>query len=191
MKIGLYFGSFNPVHTGHMIIANHLVNVSDIDQVWMVVSPQNPFKKRKNLADGYDRLHLAELAIGDNPNIRTCNIEFELPVPSYTIDTLTYLQERNPDFEFSLIMGSDNIEKFHKWKNFEMILDHYSIYIYQRAGNISDLYIEYDNIHYLDAPLLDISSSYIRKLIKDGKSVRYMVPHEVYKYLMESNMYKK
>jgi len=189
MKIGLYFGSFNPIHAGHLIIANHLLNITDIDQIWLVVSPQNPFKKKSNLADGYDRLHLAEIAIGDNDCIRTCNIEFELPVPSYTIDTLTYLREKHSGYNFSLIMGSDNIKSFHKWKNPEMILDHYEIFIYQRPGSISDRYSEHENVHYLDAPLLDISSSFIRKLIKEGKSVRYMVAENVHEYLEENNMY--
>jgi len=189
MKVGLYFGSFNPIHAGHLIIANHMVNFSDIDEVWLVVSPQNPFKKKSNLADGYDRLHLAELAIGDNPRIRTSNIEFNLPLPSYTIDTLTYLQERHPDIQFSLIMGSDNMPSFHKWKNYEMILEHYEIFVYQRPGNISDLYKDYENIQYLDAPLLEISSSFIRKLIKEGKSIRYLVAEKVYAYLKNNNMY--
>lgn len=189
MKVGLYFGSFNPIHAGHLIIANHLVNFTDIDEVWLVVSPQNPFKKKSNLADGYDRLHLAELAIGDNPRIRTSNIEFDLPIPSYTIDTLTYLQERYPEDHFSLIMGSDNIPSFHKWKNYEMILEHYEIFVYQRPGNITELYGEYDNVHYLDAPLLEISSSFIRKLIEEGKSIRYLVAEKVYDYLKDNNMY--
>lgn len=190
MKIGLYFGSFNPIHAGHLIIANHFINFTDIDEVWIVVSPQNPFKKRDNLADGYDRLHLVELAIGDHSAVRPCNIEFELPVPSFTIDTLMYLQERYTDHVFSIIMGSDNVESFHKWKNFEMLLEHYSIYIYQRPGFKTDLYRNYDNVHYLDAPLLDISSSFIRKLIKEGKSIRYLVAEKVYEYLKDSNMYR-
>jgi len=191
MKVGLYFGSFNPVHAGHMIIASHLINFSDLDQIWMVVSPQNPFKKKDNLADGYDRLYLVELAIGDHPHIKSCNIEFELPRPSYTIDTLTYLQEEYPEYEFSLIMGSDNVHSFHKWKNYEMILKHYSIYVYQRPGSESDLYSEFTNFQYLDAPLLEISSSFIRKLIKEEKSIRYLVVDKVYDYLMDSNMYRE
>jgi nicotinate-nucleotide adenylyltransferase len=173
-----------------MIIANHLLNFTDLDEVWMVVSPQNPFKKKDNLADGYDRLHLIELAIGDNPAIRPCNIEFELPVPSYTINTLTYLHERHPDYQFSIIMGSDNIIGFHKWKNYEILLEHYSILVYQRPGSIVDLYQDHENVHYLDAPLLDISSSFIRTLIREGKSIRYLVAEKVYTYLEDSNMYR-
>jgi len=191
MKTGLYFGSFNPVHSGHLIIANHLLNFTELDEVWLVVSPHNPFKKQQNLADGYDRLHLVELAIGDNERIRPSQIEFELPVPSYTIDTLTHLGERYPENEFSLIMGSDNIQGFHKWKNYDMILSHYHIYVYQRPGHVSDLYQDHDHVHYLEAPLLEISSSFIRKLIREGRSVRYLVAEKVYKYLMNSNLYRE
>ena len=190
MKITLYFGSFNPVHTGHMIIANHLINATDTDQVWMVISPQSPFKKKDNLADSYDRLHFMELAIGTNEAIKSCNIEFELPVPSYTIDTLTYLKERYPENDFSIVMGSDNVGSFNRWKNYEMILEHYFVYIYQRPGSESDLYKDHPSVHYLDGPLLDISSSFIRKLIREGKSIRYLVSENVFDYLEESNMYK-
>jgi nicotinate-nucleotide adenylyltransferase len=190
MKITLYFGSFNPVHTGHLIIANHLINFTETDEVWMVISPQNPFKKKKNLADSYDRLHLVELATEGYDQIKSSNIEFELPVPSYTIDTLTYLKERFPEHEFSIVVGSDNIPTFHKWKNYEMILEHYSVYVYMRPGTITDQYSEKPNVHYLKGPLLDISSSFIRKLIKEGKSVRYLVTDKVFAYLEESNLYK-
>jgi nicotinate-nucleotide adenylyltransferase len=190
MKITLYFGSFNPVHTGHLIIANHLINFTETDEVWMVISPQNPFKKKKNLADSYDRLHLVELATEGYDQIKSSNIEFELPVPSYTIDTLTYLKERFPEHEFSIVVGSDNIPTFHKWKNYEMILAHYSVYVYMRPGTITDQYSEKPNVHYLKGPLLDISSSFIRKLIKEGKSVRYLVTDKVFAYLEESNLYK-
>jgi nicotinate-nucleotide adenylyltransferase len=190
MNVTLYFGSFNPVHTGHLIIANHLINFTETDEVWLVISPQSPFKKRKNLADSYDRLHLVELAIENDDKIKSCTIEFDLPVPNYTIDTLTYLQERHPDHNFSLVMGSDNIKSFHKWKNYEMLLEHYSIYVYQRPGSITEQYNEHSNVHYLEGPLLDISSSFIRKLIKEGKSIRYMVSDKVFDYISESNMYK-
>lgn len=190
MKITLYFGSFNPVHTGHLIIANHLINFTESDEVWMVISPQNPFKKKKNLADSYDRLHLVELATEGYDQIKSSNIEFELPIPSYTIDTLTYLKERYPEHEFSIVVGSDNIPTFHKWKNYKMILEHYSVYVYRRPGTVTDQYSENPNVHYLDGPLLDISSSFIRKLIKEGKSVRYLVTDKVFAYLEESNLYK-
>ena len=190
MKITLYFGSFNPVHTGHMIIANHLLNVTETDQVWLVISPQNPFKKQQQLADSYDRLHLAELAIGDHERIRTNSIEFELPRPSYTIDTLTYLSEQYPEHDFALLVGSDNLPTFHKWKNYEMILSHYTLYVYQRPGNVTDLYSEYPNVHFLEGPLLDISASFIRQSIRAGHDIRYLVPDAVYHYLNQSDMYR-
>lgn len=173
-----------------MIIANHLLNLTELDEVWLVVSPHNPLKKKDNLADAYDRLHLVELAIDDHPSIRPCNIEFELPVPSYTIDTLTYLQEKYPGDHFCLVMGSDNIKSFHKWKNYEMILDHYPIYVYQRPGSQTDLYTDNPGVKYLDAPLLDMSASFIRKLIREGKSVRYMVPDKVFDSLEKSSLYR-
>jgi nicotinate-nucleotide adenylyltransferase len=173
-----------------MIIANHLINYTDTDEVWLVVSPQNPFKKRDNLADSYDRLHLVELAIGDNNRIKPSTIEFDLPVPSYTIDTLAYLHEKHPEHLFSIVVGSDNIKSFHKWKNYEMLLEHYRIYVYQRPGNFTDQYKEYPNVEYVDGPLLNISSSFVRKLIKEGKSVRYLVTDKVFDYLEVSNLYR-
>lgn len=191
MNITLYFGSFNPVHTGHLIIANHLINFTETDQVWLVISPQSPFKKKHNLADSYDRLHLVELATENYDQITSCTIEFDLPVPNYTIDTLTYLKEKHPEHKFSIIMGSDNISSFHKWKNYEMILEYYSIYVYQRPGSITDLYKDHENVSYVDGPLLNISSSFIRKLIQDDKSIRYLVTDKVYNYLQESSLYKK
>lgn len=190
MNITLYFGSFNPVHVGHMIIADHLINFTETDQIWLVISPQNPFKKRSNLADSYDRLHLVELAIGDNDRIKSSTIEFNLPLPNYTIDTLTYLGEEHPEHQFAIVMGSDNIEYFHKWKNYEMLLEHYRIYVYQRPGSISELYKDHENVIYVDGPLLEISSSFIRRLIREGKSIRYLVAEPVYEYLEESNLYR-
>lgn len=191
MNITLYFGSFNPVHTGHLIIANHLLNFTESDEIWMVISPQSPFKKSQNLADSYDRLHLVELATQDYDQIKGSTIEFDLPVPNYTIDTLTYLNEMYPEHDFSIVMGSDNLANFHKWKNYEMILEHYSIYVYQRPGAISELYQDHPNVHFVEGPLLEISSSFIRKLIKEDKSVRYLVNDEVFKYLQESNLYRE
>ena len=191
MHITLYFGSFNPIHTVHLIIANHIINATKTDQVWLVISPQSPFKKKSNLADSYDRLHLVELATQDNDQIQSSTIEFDLPVPNYTIDTLTYLREQYPEHDFSIIMGSDNIESFHKWKNYEMILEHYQLYVYQRPGNVSTLYEDHQNVHYLEGPLLNISSSYIRKLIREEKSIRYLVTEPVFEYLEGSNMYKE
>ena len=188
MKIGLYFGSFNPVHVGHMIIANFISTHSDLDQVWMVVSPQNPFKNKSTLANNYDRLHLVRLAIGENQKIKASDIEFALPVPSYTIDTLAYLKEKYPAKEFSLIMGGDNLASLNKWKNYELILDNHEIYVYSRPGyDLGDL-AKHSSIRILEAPLLDISASFIRKLIKEGKSIQYLVNDSVYAYLQELSL---
>lgn len=190
-KIGLFFGSFNPVHVGHMIIANYMAQNTDLDQVWMVVSPQNPLKNKKSLANDHDRLHLVNLAIGDNPLLRSSNIEFSLPKPSYTIDTLTYLTEKYPEKEFVLIMGGDNLATFHKWKNFETILENYQIYLYKRPSYALGDLATHPAVKHFSAPLLEISASYIRQQIRDGKSVEYLVPKEVYQYLDETGLYER
>jgi nicotinate-nucleotide adenylyltransferase len=173
-----------------MIIANQILNFSDLDQVWIVVSPHNPLKKKKSLANDFDRLHLVNLAIGDNTKIKASNIEFGLPKPSYTIDTLAHLSEKYPHNEFHLIMGGDNLISLPKWKNYQMILDHYGIYVYQRPGsNIGDI-MEHEHIHILsDMPLIDLSSTYIRDCIRRGISVQYLVPDAVFEYLNGSNLY--
>lgn len=191
MKVGLFFGSFNPVHVGHMIIAEHMVTHTDIDEVWMVVSPHNPLKSQSSLAKDYDRLHLVTLAIGDNPNIRASNIEFGLPKPSYTIDTLTYLKEKHPQKEFVLIMGGDNLATLHKWKNYELILRDHQIYVYQRPTHDIGPLADHENVIIAEAPLLHISASYIRNCIKEGYSVRYMLTSDVYEYILSSFMYQK
>jgi len=189
-NIGLFFGSFNPVHVGHMIIANYMVEHSDLDQIWMVVSPQNPHKQKKSLASEYDRLHLVKLAIGDIPHIKASNVEFKLPQPSYTIDTLTHLTERHPDHEFSLIMGGDNLGSFHKWKNYELILERHHIYVYRRPTYELGELATHEKVSILDAPLLQISASYIRAQIAESKSIKYLVTDTVYDYLKESTLYK-
>jgi nicotinate-nucleotide adenylyltransferase len=190
-KIGLFFGSYNPVHIGHMIIANYMTTQTDLDKVWLVVSPQNPLKPKNTLARDYDRLHLVRLAIGDNPNLEASNIEFDLPKPSYTIDTLIHLKEKHPNYEFVLIMGGDNLRSLHKWKNYEIILRDYQIYVYKRPlYDLGDL-ATHHNIRLFDAPLMQISASYIRSCLKDGKSVQYLVPEAVFEYLESSNIYKK
>ncbi len=189
MKIGLFFGSFNPVHIGHMIIANYMAIHTDLDQVWMVVSPQNPHKSKKSLAKDYDRLHLVELAIGNNPHLRASNIEFGLPQPSYTIDTLAYLSEKHPKKEFVPIMGGDNLATLHKWKNYEIILRDYNIYVYQRPQYELGELAHHTKVHLFNAPLMQISASYIRKCLRDNKSIQYLVPDLVYKYLEEHLLY--
>ncbi len=191
MRVGLFFGSYNPVHTGHMVIANYMANCTDLHQVWMVVSPHNPFKKRSNLANDYDRLHLVNLAIGENPRLRSSNLEFNLPKPSYTIDTLTYLAEKYPEHQFVLIMGGDNLATIEKWKNFDRILNEYDIYVYKRSGDGAPQE-RYTRVTYFDdVPLLQISSTYIRDQIKQERSIQYLVPDAVFSYLENSTMYKQ
>ncbi len=191
MKVGLFFGSFNPVHVGHMIIANQVLSLTAQDQVWLVVSPHNPHKKKSTLARDFDRLHLVNLAIGDNHRIRSSSIEFGLPKPSYTIDTLTYLKEKFPDYQFSLIMGGDNLATLHKWKNYEQIIDQHEIYVYNREGAGKSDLRAHRHVTILDnLPLLHISSTYIRQCIKNDISIQYLVPEQVFEYLNGSNMYK-
>lgn len=190
MKTGLFFGSFNPVHTGHMIIASYMAEFTDLDQVWMVVSPHNPLKDKSSLARDNDRLFLVQQAIGDYDKIKASNIEFSLPVPSYTIDTLTYLKEKYPDKEFALIMGSDSLHTLAKWKNYERILENYDLYIYRRAGHLSGPFDNHHRVHYVDAPLIEISSTFIRSAIRQGKSVKYFVPDTVLAGLENAGMYR-
>ncbi len=174
MKIGLFFGSFNPIHIGHLIIANIMQDQTDLDEIWFVVSPQNPFKERKSLLHEFDRLRMVELAIEDNYKFRGSDIEFHMPRPSYTIDTLTYLSERHPNHEFRLVIGGDNLSHFHKWKNSAVILDYYGLYVYPRPGELKRL--DHENVRYIDSPLINISSTFIRKAIKNGHSAKYLLP---------------
>ena len=190
MKVGLFFGSFNPVHVGHMIIANYMAQHTDLDQIWMVVSPQNPLKNRRTLAKDYDRLYLIDQAIDDNPLLRSSNIEFSLPKPSYTIDTLTYLKEKYPDKQFVLIMGGDNLGSFHKWKNYETILNNHEIYVYKRPTYELGELESHESISLFDAPMMEISSSYIRNEIKEGRSIRYLVPEKVEDHILEAGVYR-
>lgn len=190
MKTGLFFGSFNPVHVGHLIIANFMHTHTDLREVWMVVSPQNPLKPKNSLARDRDRLHLVNLAIGDHYSLKASDIEFGLPKPSYTIDTLTYLKEKYPERHFTLIMGGDNIATLHKWKNYEQILDNYGIYVYNRPGYEPGDLVDHPSVKYFDAPLMNISASYIRKEIKAQRSVRYLVSDAVFNYLESSGMYR-
>ncbi len=190
-RIGLFFGSFNPVHTGHMIIAEFMANRTGLDQVWMVVSPQNPLKHRNTLAKDYDRLHLVQLAIDDNPRLRASNIEFTLPKPSYTVDTMTYLHEKHPEHQFALIMGSDNLVTLDKWKNYEILLERYPILVYDRSGSEKNNPFPQAQIRFFEVPLIHISSTYIRQSIAAGQSIRYLVPDKVFEYLEGSTMYRQ
>lgn len=190
-KIGLFFGSFNPVHTGHMIIANFMATRTDLDQVWLVVSPQNPLKNKAGLARDYDRLHLVRLAIGDNPLLRASDIEFHLPKPSYTVDTLAYLTEKYPGEQFVLIMGGDNLLTLDKWKNYEVILRDFEIYVYRRPDFEGGPFSGHPHVRVYEAPLMQISSTYIRQCIAEGKSIQYLTPDPVAAYIAASGMYRK
>lgn len=190
MKIGLFFGSFNPVHIGHLIIANYMATQTDLERVWLVVSPHNPFKPKKTLARDHDRLHLVRLGIGDNPRLEASNVEFSLPKPSYTVDTLAVLREKYPEREFALIMGGDNLATLHSWKNYEQILAHHDIYVYQRPGIDLGPLTEHERVRICPAPMLDLSATYIRECIRAGKSVRYLVPEAVWEYLDGSQLYR-
>jgi nicotinate-nucleotide adenylyltransferase len=191
MKIGLFFGSFNPIHVGHLIIANYLAEYTDMKQIWFIVSPQNPFKEKESLLNEYHRLDLVNTAIEGNNKLKSSDNEFKLPKPSYTIDTLQYLKEKYPKKQFCLIMGSDNVTSFHKWKNYETILNQYPIYVYKRNGDEHlALQNKYPQINFLDVPLLDVSSSLIRKMIREKKSVRYLLPENVHEQVMKSGYYK-
>lgn len=191
-RIGLFFGSFNPIHTGHLIIAEYMASRTDLEQVWFVVSPHNPLKLRSTLANDFDRLHMVQLAIDDNPRLKASNIEFSLPKPSYTIDTMVYLHEKYPQHDFSLIMGSDNLGSISKWKNYELLLERYIIHVYKREGiPIDKSSIPAADIRIYDVPMLDISSTYIRQSIAEGLSIRYMVPENVYQFLDGSRLYRQ
>jgi nicotinate-nucleotide adenylyltransferase len=190
MKIGLYFGSFNPIHNGHLIIAQHFLQETDLEKIWFVVSPQNPFKQNHSLLNEYHRLFLVQKAIEGENNMRAVDIEFGLPKPSYTIDTMTYLEEKYPEHQFCIIMGSDSFQNLEKWKSGALIMTRYPIYIYVRSGFEVDEKKVNSNIHVLKAPLLDISASMIRKTIAEGKSVRYLIPDSVNEEIIRSGYYK-
>lgn len=190
MHIGLYFGSFNPIHTGHLIIANHILENSSLDKIWFVVSPHNPLKASHTLLNEYDRFHLAELAIKNNSKFRVSNVEFHLPKPSYTIDTLTYLVEKFPLEQFTVIMGSDSFQNLPRWKNHEQLLAHYQIVVYNRPGFPVTINPLPQQVQVLDAPLLEISSTHIRSQVKAQKSIRYLVPDEVMACILENRYYQ-
>ena len=192
MKVGLYFGTFNPIHVGHLIIANHLAENSDLEQIWLVVTPQSPFKKKQSLLDNYQRLEMVYRATKDYTNLYPSDIEFNLPQPNYTINTLVHLEEKYPEKTFSLIMGEDNLKSFHKWKNYQLILDNHDIYVYPRIseGQIETQFDSHEKIHHVNAPIIQLSSTFIRKAIKSGQNIRPMLPEHVWEYVDEINFYK-
>lgn len=190
MKIGLFFGSFNPIHVGHLIIANTMATGTDLDQVWFVVSPQNPFKKNKSLLHEFDRLTMVEKAIEDNFKMKAIDIEFRMPKPNYTIDTLTKIAETHPEKEFVLIMGEDNLVQFENWKNYDKILEYYKLYVYPRPNTAPHNFKDHPKVKFIEAPLLDISATYIRKCLKEGRPIRYLVRDEVAEYIEWKGFYK-
>jgi nicotinate-nucleotide adenylyltransferase len=195
--IGLYFGSFNPVHIGHIAIAGYMTEYAGLDQVWFVVSPHNPLKKKETLLADHHRLYMAQLAIGDNPRLRASDIEFKLPVPSYTIDTLAHLEEKHPNHQFCLVMGEDNLFSLHRWKNAIELARRFPIYVYPRPDSVKPDSIQLKElisgaeIHYVQAPLMDISGTFIREGIKNGKDLSYFLSPEVWKYIKEMHFYEK
>jgi nicotinate-nucleotide adenylyltransferase len=195
MKVGLFFGSFNPVHVGHMILANHMLAYTELDQVWFVISPHNPLKKKSSLLHERHRLQLVALAIGDNAKLKTSDIEFSLPQPSYTVNTLVHLREKYPTINFALIMGEDNLQNFHKWKNYEEILKQHELYVYPRQDKEpitgDPTVIHHASVKRIAAPLVEISSTAIRQAIQDKKDMRYYVPSAVWDYIKEMHFYEK
>lgn len=190
-KTGLLFGSFNPIHNGHLILANYMAEFTDLDEVWFVVSPQNPLKNKSSLLADYHRLALVRLAVEDCNKLKVSNIEFNMPKPSYTIDTLTWLSDYNPDREFVVICGADIFPSFHKWKNYNEILNQYSLYVYPRPGYHLGKYNNHPAITLYNAPLMEISSSFIREGIKEKKNMSFWMPEEVYNYILEMHFYEK
>ncbi len=199
MNIGLYFGTFNPIHVGHLIIANHMADYTNLDQVWLVVTPQNPLKNKSSLLADYHRLATVRIAVEDNNKLKASNIEFDLPKPSYTVTTLAYISEKYPEHNFSLIMGEDNLRTFHKWKNYEQIIENHTIYIYPRVlteqekkeqSSKNSLY-HHPNVTICDAPIMTVSSSFIREAIKNKKDVQYLLSEPVYRYVTEMHFYEK
>ncbi len=190
MKIGLFFGSFNPIHTGHLIIAGIMVETTDINKVWFVVSPQNPLKMSKSLLHEFDRLDMVQAAIHDNYNLEVSDVEFRMPKPSYTIDTMTLLAEKHPGKKFVLIIGEDNLKTFPKWKNHNIILENFEVYVYPRPKSVDSVLKTHPNVRMVDAPMIDISATFIRKCIKQSRSVRYLVPDPVEAMIRSKNFYQ-
>jgi nicotinate-nucleotide adenylyltransferase len=191
MHIGLFFGSFNPVHIGHMALANYMLSFTDMKQVWFIISPHNPLKNKNTLLHQNYRLNLVNLAISDHPNMRASNIEFNLPQPSYTIHTLAHLHEKFPTHQFSLIMGQDNLQSFAKWKNYEEILNRYHLYVYPRPNAELSEFDNHPHVHLTHAPLMEISSTFIRQAINNKKDMRFFMPEKVWQEIDEMSFYKK
>lgn len=191
-RIGLFFGTFNPIHVGHLIIANHMVEYSNLDEVWMVVTPHNPFKKKKTLLDNHHRFEMVYRATEEYNNIKASDIEFKLPQPNYTVFTLAHISDEYPNNEFSLIMGEDNLKSLHKWKNYQTILEHHHVYVYPRIDSkeVTHEFKNHPKIHKIDAPVIEISSSMIRNGIKEQKNIQPLLSNEVWIYLDEMNFYK-
>jgi nicotinate-nucleotide adenylyltransferase len=191
MKIGLFFGTFNPIHVGHMVIAGYMTEFTDLEQVWFVVTPQNPLKQNQSLLVDHHRLTLVRIATEENRKFKVSNVEFSLPKPSYTFDTLTHLSEKYPEHDFSLVIGSDNLEIFEQWKNYEAILEKYFLYVYPRNGSAGGKLISHPHVKMTDAPLMEISATFIRDGIKNKKDIRYMLTAPVHKYIEEMHFYEK
>ncbi len=192
-KVGLYFGTFNPIHIGHLIIANHMVENSDLDEIWMVVTPHNPFKKKSSLLDNHHRLEMVYKATKDYDKIMPSDVEFNLPQPNYTVYTLATLSDKHPNHHFNLIMGEDNLKSLHKWKNYEAILEDYNVYVYPRIseGKVETQFDNHPKIHLVNAPIVEISSTMIRNGIKEEKNMRPLLSNNVWQYIDEMNFYKK
>lgn len=192
MKIGLFFGTFNPIHIGHLILANYMAEFSDLDEVWFVITPMSPFKQKSSMLDNIHRMAIANVAVEDYPKLKTSDIEFKLPQPNYTVNTLIHIEEKYPEHQFCLIMGEDNLKGFHKWKNYEIIIKNYQLYVYPRisVGTVESEFLKHPNVHRVQAPIVQISSTFIRKSIKNKKDIRTMLPANVWNYIDEMNFYK-
>jgi nicotinate-nucleotide adenylyltransferase len=192
MKIGLYFGTFNPIHVGHLIIANHMAENANLDQVWLVVTPHNPLKKKSSLLEDYHRLQMVYLATEDFTKLKPSDIEFKLSQPNYTVNTLVQLEEKFPDHEFSLIMGEDNLKSLYKWKNYEVILENHAIFVYPRISSEAEKLDlkNHSKVHLIDAPIVEISSTFIRKSIKERKNIQPLLPSKVWEYIDHNNFYR-
>ncbi len=189
-KTGLYFGTFNPIHIGHCVIAQHMLEFTDLDEIWFVVTPHNPHKKKSTLLDDYQRLYMVQLAVDDQYQMHVSNMEFDLPQPSYTATTLAHAVEKYPEKEFALIMGADNLQTFHKWRNYEWILEHHKIYVYPRIESDGGDLKNHPNVTVTDAPIMQIASTDIRNAIKEGKNVSFMLPEKVWKFIDEGLFYR-